>query len=102
VGLRRNLIIKFRLQIMAPGADPDPVFDNLYWYGIEEGESKLFFFDLFIFVLWKFKTRRILPRINDVGDILTNILDTILSLKPKLRTQIFNNRLITNILQALG
>ncbi len=105
MGLLRNLIIKYRLQITAPGADPDPVFDNLYWYGIEEGESKivlLIFFDLFRFVLWKFKTRRILPRINDVGDILTDILDTILSLKPKLRAQIFNNRLIANILQALG
>jgi hypothetical protein len=105
VGLLRNLIIKFRLQITAPGADPDPVFDNLYWYGIEEGESKLvllIFFDLFRFVLWKFKTRRLLPRITDVGDILTNILDTILTLKPKLRAQIFNNRLIANILQALG
>jgi len=62
----------------------------------------LIFFDLFRFVLWKFKTRRLLPRITDVGDILTNILDTILTLKPKLRAQIFNNRLIANILQALG
>jgi hypothetical protein len=37
-----------------------------------------------------------------VCDILTDILDTILTLKPKLRAQIFNNRLIANILQALG
>jgi hypothetical protein len=40
-----------RLLIRAPGADPDPTYENLYWYGTEENETKLaliIFFDLFI------------------------------------------------------
>jgi hypothetical protein len=35
-------------------------------------------------------------------DIYLAILDTILAIKPKLRRLFFNNRLIANVLQALG
>ncbi len=60
------------------------------------------FFDLFRYCLWKFKTRRKLPRIIELSDIYLAILDTILTIKPKLRRLFFNNRLIANTLQALG
>ncbi len=60
------------------------------------------YFDLFRYVLWKFKTRRILPRIAEFISIYTSLLDTIIAIKPKIRAKIFNNRLIANILQALG
>jgi hypothetical protein len=105
VGIIRNLILRSRIAVPVPRADPDPDFENLFWYGLEEGETKLelvIFFDLLRFVLWKFKTRRVLPRINEFFDIFTNMLDTILAIKQNLRILIFNNRLIANILQALG
>jgi hypothetical protein len=105
VGIIRNLIFRSRIAVLVPRADPDPDFENLFWYGLEEGETKLelvIFFDLLRFVLWKFKTRRVLPRINEFFGIFTNMLDTILAIKPNLRILIFNNRLIANILQALG
>jgi hypothetical protein len=105
VGLIQNLIRKFRLPIRPPNTDPDPIFDKIYWYGTDENETKLatiVFFDLFRYVLWKFKTRRRLPRIMELSDIFTSMLGTIVTIKPKLRTAIFNTRIIANVLQALG
>jgi len=105
LGLLRNTVRLWQLPITIPGPDPDPVFENLYWYGIKNRENKMvlsIFFDLFRYVLWKFKTRRILPRIAEFISIYTSLLDTILSIKPKIRAKIFNNRLIANVLQALG
>jgi hypothetical protein len=77
----------------------------MYWYGIDGEEyflSLQIFFEIFRYCLWKFKTRRRLPRIVELSDIYLAILDTILSIKPKLRRLFFNNRLIANTLQALG
>jgi hypothetical protein len=105
LGLLRNTVRLWRLPITVPGPDPDPVFENLYWYGIENEENKMelsIYFDLFRYVLWKFKTRRVLPRIAEFISIYTSLLDTILAIKPKIRAKIFNNRLIANVLQALG
>jgi hypothetical protein len=60
------------------------------------------FFDLLRYCLWKFITRRKLPRIIELTEIFTAMLGTILMIKPKFRAAIFNNRLIANVLQALG
>jgi hypothetical protein len=87
-GLLQNLFRRFRLQIRAPGPDPDEAFDKMYWYGIDGNEYFLalqIFFDIFRYCLWKFKTRRRLPRIIELSDIYLAILDTILAIKPKLR-----------------
>ena len=107
VGLIQNLIRLLRLQIPVPGRNPDPNFDKLYWYGLEGNGTDgsvpiIIFFDLFRYCLWKFKTRRKLPRIIELSEIFTSMLGTILFIKPKLRAAIFNNRLIANVLQALG
>jgi hypothetical protein len=105
VGLIQNLIRRLRLTVPIPGPNPDPYFDNLYWYGTDGNESSLaclIFFDLFRYCLWKFKTRRKLPRILELTDILLSMLGTILAVKPKLRITFFNTRLIANVLQALG
>ncbi len=107
VGLIQNLIRLFRLQIPVPDRNPDPYFDKIYWYGLDgngtDGTvSIIIFFDLFRYCLWKFKTRRKLPRIIELSEIFTSMLGTILTIKPKLRAAIFNNRLIANVLQALG
>jgi hypothetical protein len=104
-GLLQNLFRRFRLPLRAPGPDPDEAFDKMYWYGIDGEEyflSLQIFFEIFRYCLWKFKTRRRLPRIVEMSDIYLAILDTILAIKPKLRRLFFNNRLIANILQALG
>ena len=104
-GLLHNLFRRLRLPIRAPGPDPDAAFDKMYWYGIDGEEyfpALQIFFDLFRYCLWKFKTRRKLPRIIELSDIYLAILDTILTIKPKLRRLFFNNRLIANTLQALG
>ncbi len=90
IGLLHNMVRLWRLPLTVPGPDPDPDFENLYWYGIEDGESKLvltIFFDLFRYVLWKFKTRRVLPRIVEFISVYTSLLDTILSIQPKIRTK---------------
>jgi hypothetical protein len=105
LGILRNLTWLWRLPITVPGPDQDLFFDKLYWYGIENDESKivlLIFFDLIRYVLWKFKTRRTLPRIIEFASILSSMLDMVLTLKPKIRTLFFNNHLIANVLQALG
>ncbi len=41
VGIIQNLIFRTRIAVLVPDADPEPDFDNLFWYGIEEGETKL-------------------------------------------------------------
>jgi len=105
VGLLQNLFRALRLPIPRPDPNPDPVFEKLYWYGIDGNDSSLasiIFFDLFRYCLWKFKTRRKLPRIVELMDIFLPMLGTILTIKPKLRTCFFNTRLIANVLQALG
>ncbi len=105
MGLIQNIIRKLRLPIRPPMTDPDPIFDKIYWYGTDDNETKLatiIFFDLFRYCLWKFKTRRRLPRIMELSDIFTSMLGTIITIKPKLRTAIFNTRIIANVLQALG
>jgi hypothetical protein len=104
-GLLQNFFRRFRLPIQAPGPDPDNNFDKIFWYGIdgtEHSQALQLFFDIFRYCLWKFKTRRRLPRIIELSDIFLAILDTILAIKPKIRRKIFNHRLIANILQALG
>ena len=88
-----------------PTRDPDPTFDYLYWYGLYDQKNdagSVVFFELFRYVLWKFKTRRRLPILRELKDIFLNMLETMLHLKPKLRQIISNNNLISNILQALG
>jgi hypothetical protein len=93
----------FRLQ-NPPGGEQDPIFDRIYWYGIDGNDSNLaliIFFDLFRYTLWKFKTRRN-TQIKELSEIFTAMLDTIITIKTKLRALFFNNRLIANILQALG
>ena len=62
----------------------------------------LLIFELFRYCLWKFKTRRVLPRIRELLDIYLNMLETMIKIKPVLRHKIANNPLISNILQALG
>ncbi len=104
-GLLQNFFRRFRILILAPGPDPDNNFDKIFWYGIdgtEHSQALQLFFDIFRYCLWKFKTRRRLPRIIELSDIFLAILDTILAIKPKIRRKIFNNRLIANISQALG
>jgi hypothetical protein len=87
VGLIQNLIRVFRLPIPVPGRNPDPYFDQLYWYGLDGDGTDgtlpvIIFFDLFRYCLWKFKTRRKLPRIIELTEILTSMLGTILMIKP--------------------
>ena len=104
-GLLQNIFRRFQILIQAPGPDPDNNFDNMFWYGIdgtEHSQALQVFFDIFRYCLWKFKTRRRLPRIVELSEIFLAILDTILAIKPKLRRKFFNNRLIANVLQALG
>jgi hypothetical protein len=64
--------------------------------------SSLLVFELFRYILWKFKTRRRLPRIIEVKDIFLNMLEIMIAIKPKLRSAILHNEIIANILQALG
>jgi hypothetical protein len=88
MGLLQNLFRRFQLPIHAPGPDPDEAFDKMYWYGIDGDEYFLalqIFFEIFRYCLWKFKTRRRLPRIVELSDIYLAIMDTILAIKPKLR-----------------
>jgi hypothetical protein len=106
-GLIQNLIKRLRLNIKyySPGTDPESKFEKLYWYGTQDNKtdvSSLLVFELFRYILWKFKTRRRLPRIIEVKDIFLNMLEIMIAIKPKLRSAILHNGIIANILQALG
>ena len=112
-GYLKHLLRRTSTRLTIPDTDPDPEaehivrdpFEYIYWYGTNGNKvefSTVLFFELFRFVIWKFKTRRKLPRPKEVSDIFLNMLEIMLLLSPKLREKIRNNPLIALVLQALG
>ena len=104
-GLINNFLRRLRIDLPRNRNDPDPDFKKYYWYGtknLNPDPTLLLIFELFRYCLWKFKTRRILPRIRELLDIYLNMLETMIKIKLVLRNKIANNPLISNILQALG
>ena len=102
-----------RLRINITYADPDPelvpdpgeIFNEIYWYGTHLNKtdaSTVLFFELFRFIIWKFKTRRILPRPHEVHDVFLNMLDVILLCNKKIKNAFTKNVLLSQVLQALG
>ncbi len=78
---------------------------SILWYGTFNGnldKDAALVMALFKFCIWKCKLRKRIPRALEIYDLIKNLLETIVNLRPKIRLSMSNNIYFSNLLQARG
>jgi hypothetical protein len=78
---------------------------NIYWNGIVNGSvnKELFLINnIFRYCIWKSKIRKMVPRARNILNSVSNILTTVLLIKPDLREKFQSNYIRAPFLQAMG
>jgi hypothetical protein len=81
------------------------VFNNIYWYGyLNETlcSSSHLFFEIFRYVIWMNRNRRITPSIDLVFLEIISMLKVITSISPKIREIMASTNNFNSVLQAIG
>jgi hypothetical protein len=81
------------------------VFNNIYWYGnLNETlcSSSHLFFEIFRYVIWMNRNRRITPSIDLVFQEIVSLLKVVTSISPKIREIMASTNNFNFILQAIG
>ena len=82
----------------------DPNIRNIYWNGIVNGSLNKDLFlinNIFRYCIWKSKIRKMVPRARNILNSVSNILTTVLLIKPDLREKFQNNYICAPFLQAI-
>ncbi len=100
-----NLLSLFNARLGLNWVDCDSIiFDNVYWMGNFRGEFDglaLLVYDIFRYLIWSSKLKKIFPRIEILLSGFSSILGTAIAVKPGLRAALLRNNNISNILQVL-
>jgi len=103
-----RILLQPVLLMMDPNPDPDtPEFKNMYWYGVSDeniydSRAILIIFELFRYILWKFKTRRKLPSTEMFMRELLFIINIVAAQSREIHFSIERCNLVANFLQARG
>jgi hypothetical protein len=99
-----KLILRFNIFFKVVWDVPDFDFNKIYWLGDVNGQldrGTLLMYDIFRYQLWAMKQRRVV----DFDMLITNtinMLRTIFSISPSLRTSFAKNNSLAGIVQATG
>jgi hypothetical protein len=99
-----SLLLKFNKFFKLTWNSENFNFENLYWYGMDGTKldrQTLLLYDVFRFQIWNMKNRRII-NFDFITDNSINLLRTIFTLKPSIKTAFSRNNNLANILQATG
>jgi hypothetical protein len=83
----------------------DPNIRNIYWNGIVNGSLNKDLFlinNIFRYCIWKSKTRKMIPRARNILTQVSNILSTVIQIKPDIREKLQSNYICAPLLQAMG
>jgi hypothetical protein len=100
-----NLLALFnrKLGLNWTGCDNN-TFENIYWFGNLRGDFdglSLLVYDIFRYLIWNYKMKKIFPKVDNLVSGLRNILNTAIAVKPNLRTALVRNNNLSNILQVI-
>jgi hypothetical protein len=101
INLIHRFILKMKINISSETTD----FDQLYWFGNNNGlldRNFLLVFDIFRYHVWLCKKQRIFPRVTMLVDRTCASLETVFRVKPSIKRSIQNNLILANILQVTG
>jgi hypothetical protein len=104
-----SLLKEFFKKIDIPFND-DIYTRDIYWYGIYDKDDKCastltcftITFDVFRYILYKFKARRIVPVFADLYDQIIFVLKCIGSANKKIMSAFSKNKNLSRLIQALG
>jgi hypothetical protein len=100
-----NTLLGFiaRCRIVWPGENIN--FNEIYWYGVVHGnlcKSTHLLFDLFRYVIWTIRNKRVFITTDKVFEMVSSILLTVFVIKPGIRRAFLGAPHLSNFLQAMG